>query len=131
VAVEEGRDEIVCWGDGTASREFLYVEDCAEAIVSATERYDEPDPVNLGSGQEILLRDLVPMVAALTGFRGRIVWDVSRPNGQPRRCLDVSRAERAFGFRATTAFDAGLRKTVEWCRLVGPAVAFGGLTTHR
>jgi GDP-L-fucose synthase len=126
-AVEARRDEIVCWGDGSASREFLYVEDCAAAIIAATERYDESDPVNLGSGQEIFLRDLVAVIASLTGFRGRIVWDTSQPNGQPRRCLDVSRAERAFGFRATTAFDVGLRKTVQWYKAVGPRVAFGSL----
>jgi GDP-L-fucose synthase len=121
-AVEARREEIVCWGDGSPSREFLYVEDCAEAIVAATERYDGADPVNLGSGQEIFLRDLVPVIASLTGFRGRIVWDTSQPNGQPRRCLDVSRAECAFGFRATTEFDVGLRKTVEWYQSVGQTV---------
>lgn len=113
-AVEERRDEIVCWGDGSPSREFLYVEDCAEAIVAAAERYDKPDPVNLGCGREILIRDLVTIVAGLTGFQGRIVWDSSQPNGQPRRCLEVSRAEREFGFRARTGFEDGLRKTVEW-----------------
>jgi GDP-L-fucose synthase len=125
-AVEVGRDEIVCWGDGSPSREFLYVEDCAEAIVAATERYDGPDPVNLGSGQEIFLRDLVAVIASLTGFRGRIVWDTFQPNDQPRRCLDVSRAERAFGFRATTEFGVGLRKTIEWYKSVGRTIASGG-----
>jgi GDP-L-fucose synthase len=120
-AVEENRDEIVCWGDGSPSREFLYVEDCAEGIVAATERYDSPDPVNLGSGREIFLRDLVPMIARLTGFRGRIVWDTSQPNGQPRRSLDVSRAERAFGFRAHTSFEEGLRRTVEFYLASRPA----------
>lgn len=129
-AVEARRDEIVCWGDGSPSREFLYVEDCAEAIVAATERYDAPEPVNLGTGQEIFLRDLVPVIASLTGFRGRIVWDTTQPNGQPRRCLDVSRAERAFGFRATTKFEVGLRKTVEWYKSVGQPVALGGLSTQ-
>jgi GDP-L-fucose synthase len=129
-AVEARRDEIVCWGDGSPSREFLYVEDCAEAIVAATERYDGPDPVNLGSGKEIFLRDLVAVIASLTGFRGRIVWDTSQPNGQPRRCLDVSRAERAFGFRASTEFAVGLRKTVEWYRSVGRTIASGGLSTQ-
>jgi GDP-L-fucose synthase len=117
-AVDSQRDEIVCWGDGSPSREFLYVEDCAEAIVRAAERYDGPEPVNLGSGEEIYLRDLVPVIASLTGFRGRIVWDTSKPNGQPRRCLDVSRAERAFGFRAATDFNLGLRKTIEWYKSV-------------
>jgi GDP-L-fucose synthase len=113
-AVEQRREEIVCWGDGSPSREFLYVEDCAEGIVAAAERYDKPDPVNLGCGREILIRDLVAKIAALTGFQGRIVWDTSQPNGQPRRCLEVSRAEREFGFRARTGFEDGLRKTVEW-----------------
>jgi GDP-L-fucose synthase len=112
-AVEEGRPEIVCWGDGSATREFLYVGDCAEAILRATERYDKPEPVNLGSGQEISIRDLAGRIARLTGFRGRIVWDTSTPNGQPRRCLDVARASREFGFQARTDFDEGLRRTVE------------------
>jgi GDP-L-fucose synthase len=113
-AVEEGRDEIICWGDGSSSREFLYVDDCAEAILAAAERYNLAEPVNLGSGKEILIRDLAVMIARLAGFRGRIVWDTSKPNGQPRRCLDTSRAEREFGFRARTSLDSGLRKTVEW-----------------
>jgi GDP-L-fucose synthase len=115
-AVDEGRDEIVLWGDGSPTREFLYVEDAAEGIVLATERYDKPDPVNLGSGMEISIRDLAVKIAGITGFSGRIVWDATQPNGQPRRCLDVSRAEREFGFRARTPFDIGLRKTVEWYR---------------
>jgi GDP-L-fucose synthase len=115
-AVDEGRDEIVLWGDGSPTREFLYVEDAAEGIVLATERYDKPDPVNLGSGMEISIRDLAVKIAGITGFPGRIVWDATQPNGQPRRYLDVSRAEREFGFRARTPFDIGLRKTVEWYR---------------
>lgn len=113
-AVAEGRDEIVLWGDGSATREFLYVEDAAEGIVLATERYDKPDPVNLGSGMEISIRDLATKIAGIVSFSGRITWDATQPNGQPRRCLDVSRAVREFGFRATTQFDAGLRKTIEW-----------------
>jgi GDP-L-fucose synthase len=113
-AIEEGKDEIVCWGDGSATREFLYVDDCAEAIVAAAERYDRAEPVNLGNGNEIAIRDLAEMVARLTNFRGRIVWDASKPNGQPRRCLDTSRAEREFGFRARISLETGLRKTVEW-----------------
>ncbi|MGA2326240.1 MAG: GDP-L-fucose synthase [Bryobacteraceae bacterium] len=113
-AVDEGCSEIVCWGDGSPTREFLYVEDAAAAIIAAAERYDKPDPVNLGSGREISIRDLATKIAALTGFRGRIVWDASKPNGQPRRCLDVTRAEREFGFRAEMPFDEGLRRTVEW-----------------
>jgi GDP-L-fucose synthase len=115
-AVDEGREEIVLWGDGSPTREFLYVEDAAEGIVLATERYDKADPVNLGSGMEISIRDLAEKIAGITGFTGRMVWDASQPNGQPRRCLDVSRAEREFGFRARTEFEVGLRKTVEWYR---------------
>lgn len=113
-AVEEGHDEIVLWGDGSPTREFLYVEDAAEGIILATEQYDKPEPVNLGSGMEISIRNLAREIACITGFSGRIVWDSTKPNGQPRRCLDVSRAEREFGFRATTPFTAGLRKTIEW-----------------
>ena len=113
-AVEEGHDEIVLWGDGSPTREFLYVGDAAEGIALATEHYDKPDPVNLGSGMEISIRDLAVKIAGITGFSGRIIWDPSKPNGQPRRCLDVSLAEREFGFRATTPFDAGLRRTIEW-----------------
>ena len=113
-AVEAGREEIVLWGDGSPTREFLYVEDAAEGIVLATEQYDKSDPVNLGSGMEISIRDLATTIAEMTGFAGRIVWDTNQPNGQPRRRLDVSRAEREFGFRAATPFEAGLRKTIDW-----------------
>jgi GDP-L-fucose synthase len=113
-AVEEGCDEIVLWGDGSPTREFLYVEDAAEGIILATERYDKPDPVNLGSGMEISIGDMAAKIAGMTGFSGRITWDATKPNGQPRRCLDVSRAEREFGFRATTPFDVGLGRTIEW-----------------
>jgi GDP-L-fucose synthase len=113
-AVDNRRTEIVLWGDGSPTREFLYVEDAAEGILAATERYDKPDPVNLGSGMEISIRDLAQKIAGLTGFEGRIVWDESQPNGQPRRCLDVSAAEREFGFKAKTPFDEGLRRTVSW-----------------
>ena len=113
-AVEEGCDEIVLWGDGSPTREFLYVEDAAEGIILATERYDKPDPVNLGSGMEISIGDLAAKIASMAGFSGRITWDATKPNGQPRRCLDVSRAEREFGFRATTPFDVGLGRTIEW-----------------
>jgi GDP-L-fucose synthase len=115
-AKEQGASEIVCWGDGSATREFLYVEDCAEAIVLAAERYDKPEPVNIGAGFEIRIKDLVELIAEHTGFAGRIAWDTTKPNGQPRRCLDVSRAEREFGFRARTRFEDGLRKTIEWYR---------------
>ncbi|MDP2996633.1 MAG: GDP-L-fucose synthase [Bryobacterales bacterium] len=113
-ATEQGRAEIVLWGDGSPTREFLYVEDAAEAVLAATERYDKPAPVNLGSGVEITIRDLAETIARLTGFKGRITWDVTQPNGQPRRCLDVSRAEREFGFRARVPFDEGLRRTIAW-----------------
>jgi GDP-L-fucose synthase len=113
-AVEQGASELVCWGDGSPSREFLYVEDAARGIVAATEQYDEPGPVNLGSGREVLIKDLVEMVASLTGFKGRIVWDTTKPNGQPRRCLDVSRAQQRFGFKAGTDLEEGLRRTVDW-----------------
>lgn len=107
---------VTVWGDGTPTREFLYVEDAAEGIVLAAERYDGNEPVNLGSGMEISIKDLARLIAKLTGFSGEIAWDTSKPNGQPRRCLDTSRAERFFGFRATTPFEEGLRKTVEWHR---------------
>ncbi len=115
-ATERGEREIVCWGDGTPTREFLYVEDCAEAIALATERYDSPDPVNIGAGFEISIKDLVNLIAQLTGFQGRIVWDTTKPNGQPRRSLDTTRAEREFGFHAHTTLRDGLKHTVKWYR---------------
>lgn len=113
-AKENRAPEITLWGDGSPTREFLYVDDAAEGIVKATEAYNGAEPVNLGSGQEISIRGLAEKIAALTCFTGRIAWDKSKPNGQPRRCLDVSRAEREFGFRASTSLDAGLRATLEW-----------------
>ena len=113
-ATEDGAESIEVWGTGRASREFLYVGDCARAIVLATERYNKQDPVNIGVGSEITIRDLTALIAELTGFKGAIVWDPTKPDGQPRRCLDVSRAEREFGFRATTDFVEGLRRTIEW-----------------
>lgn len=113
-AREAGAEAIEVWGDGSATREFLYVEDAAEGIVLAAERFNGSDPINLGSGMEISIKDLVHTIARLTGFKGRIVWDTTKPNGQPRRCLDTSRAEREFGFRATTPFDIGLKRTIEW-----------------
>lgn len=115
-AVETGAPTIEVWGDGSATREFLYVEDAAEGIVLAAERFDGDEPVNLGSGNEIAIRDLVGLIARLTGFTGQIVWDTEKPNGQPRRQLDVSRAERLFGFRAKTSFEEGLRQTIAWYR---------------
>lgn len=113
-AKEAGAKEIVVWGDGSPTREFLYVEDAAEGILLATERYNGPDPVNLGAGYEISIRDLAESIARLTGFSGELVWDTSKPNGQPRRGLDVKRAEQYFGFRAQMPFDEGLRRTIEW-----------------
>lgn len=115
-AVRRGEDQIVCWGDGTPTREFLFVKDCAEAIVLATERYDGPDPVNVGAGEEVSIKRLAETIADVTGFTGRIAWDSSRPNGQPRRCLDTSRAQSAFGFRARTVLREGIRQTVAWYR---------------
>jgi GDP-L-fucose synthase len=111
-----GSPEVTLWGDGTPTREFLYVDDAAEGIVAAAERYDGGEAVNLGSGEEIAIRDLAGLVAAETGYFGAIRWDTSKPNGQPRRRLDVSRAGRLFGWRATTRLADGLRKTVEWYR---------------
>jgi GDP-L-fucose synthase len=112
-APEAGLDEIVVWGTGSATREFLYVEDAAEAIVLAAERYDGAEPVNLGAGLEISIRDLVTLIAKLTSFKGRIVWDASKPDGQPRRMLDTSRAATSFGFVAKTSFEEGLRRTID------------------
>jgi GDP-L-fucose synthase len=113
---ERGEEEIVLWGDGTPSREFLFVDDCAEALMLATEHYDGREPVNLGAGFEITIRELAELIQELTGYEGRIVWDKSRPNGQPRRSLEVSRAEREFGFRAKTDFREGLRRTIDFFR---------------
>ena len=110
----KGYDEVVVWGTGIATREFLYVEDCAEAIVLATEKYDKPDPVNIGAGFEISIKDLANKIKEIIGFEGKIVWDTSKPDGQPRRCLDTSRAEKEFNFKAKTKFDEGLKKTIEW-----------------
>jgi len=115
-AVSEGKEEIVVWGTGRATREFLYVEDAAEAIVLATERYDGSEPVNCGAGFEISIRNLVDLVVELSGYRGRILWDESQPDGQPRRMLDTSRALAAFGFKAQTDFRTGLKETIEWYR---------------
>ncbi len=115
-ATAAGHEAIVCWGDGTPTREFLYVEDAARAIVMATDRYDGPLPVNIGAGFEISIADLAAAVCDACGFRGRIVWDTTQPNGQPRRSLDTSRADALFGFSATTDFREGLRRTVAWYR---------------
>jgi GDP-L-fucose synthase len=111
-----GDERVYCWGTGSASREFLYVDDCAEAIVLATQSYDGPEPVNVGAASEITIRELTNLLRELTGFEGRLEWDPSKPDGQPRRSLDTSRAERLFGFRASTPFEEGLRKTIDWYR---------------
>jgi len=113
-AREKGQPEVVQWGDGSPTREFLYVEDAAEGILLAAERYNDSEPVNLGSGNEISIKDLANLIARLTHYTGKIVWDTSKPNGQPRRGLDVSRAERYFGFKAQMSFEEGLRRTIEW-----------------
>lgn len=115
-AQEAGENEIVGWGTGAPTREFLYVEDAAEGILLAAEHYDESEPVNLGSAMEISIKDLVNLIAQLTEFEGDIVWDTSKPDGQPRRRLDISKGERLFGFKARTSFEEGLRNTIEWYR---------------
>jgi GDP-L-fucose synthase len=111
-----GDDEVVLWGDGSPTREFLYVEDCVEGLVLAAERYDGAEPVNLGAGKEISIRDLAALVADVVGFKGKIVWDTSMPNGQPRRSVDASRAREQFGFEARTPLREGLGRTVAWYR---------------
>ena len=112
-AIENGDNHIVVWGTGKASREFLYVEDAIEAIVLATEKYNKSDPVNIGTGFEISIKNLVELIATLTGFKGKIVWDTTKPDGQPRRMLDVSKAKKEFGFKAKTKLEEGLKKTIE------------------
>ncbi len=113
-ARDRGDKEIVAWGTGSASREFLYVDDCAEGLILSLEKYDSPEPMNLGNGREVTIRHLTEMVAKAAGFNGKIVWDATKPDGQPRRCLDVSRAAEQIGFRAKTTLEDGLRQTVEW-----------------
>jgi len=124
-AQERGEGEVVLWGDGSPTREFLYVDDCAEGIFLASERYEGSEPVNLGTGEEISIRELAELVAELTGFEGELVWDSSKPNGQPRRQLDVSRAEQLFGFRARTPLRTGIERTVSWYRAEAPSYATG------
>jgi GDP-L-fucose synthase len=119
----ESTDEVVLWGDGSPTREFLYVDDCAEGIVLAADRYDASDPVNLGTGVETSIRELAETIAELTGFDGEIVWDATMPNGQPRRSLDPSKAERLFGFRARTQLREGLERTIAWYRSHAPTYA--------
>ncbi len=113
-AKEAGMDELVGWGDGSPTREFLYVEDAAEGLITAAANYDGEEPVNLGSGYEISIKDLMVLVARLCGFEGRIAWDTAQPNGQPRRCLDTTRAESYFGFKARTSLEQGLQGTIDW-----------------
>ncbi len=110
----DGKNDVVVWGTGKPSREFLYVEDAAEGILLATEKYDKPDPVNLGTGREITIIELVNLIAKLTKYEGKIVWDTSNPDGQPRRCLETRKAKKEFGFEAKTSLEEGLRKTIEW-----------------
>lgn len=113
-AKKEGKKQITVWGTGKPTREFLYVEDAAEAIVLSAEKYNRPEPVNIGAGFEISIKDLAHLIAKLTGFKGKIIWDRSKPDGQPRRCLDTSRAKAEFGFTAQTSFEEGLAGTVAW-----------------
>ena len=121
-AAERGEKQVVLWGDGSPTREFLFVEDAARGLVDAAERYNDPDPVNLGAGFEISMRDLALKIANKVGFRGELVWDKTRPNGQPRRMLDVSRAKERFGFSAKVSFDEGLDKTIAWYRANAAAI---------
>jgi GDP-L-fucose synthase len=115
-AVDENHPSVEVWGTGAVSREFIYVRDAARGIAMAAEQYNGPEPVNIGAGMEIRITELVKMIADMTGFKGRIVWDITRPDGQPRRCLDVSRAKREFGFAAERPFAEGLRETIDWFR---------------
>jgi len=110
----EGKKEVAVWGTGKVSREFLYVEDAAEGILLATENYDKSAPVNLGAGKEIKIEELVSLISKLSGYEGRIIWDYSKPDGQPRRCLDTTKAKREFGFEAKTNFEEGLKRTIKW-----------------
>jgi len=125
-SAEQGAPEMTVWGSGNATREFLYVEDAARGIVRALERLDGSDPVNLGAGREISIRDLVQKIATLSGYTGRLVWDATKPDGQPRRCLDTSKAERLLGWRAETSLDDGLRRTIGWYRAHRAAPAARG-----
>jgi GDP-L-fucose synthase len=121
----ESEDEVVLWGDGSATREFMYVDDCVEGLVLAAERYDGPDPVNLGAAREISIRDLAELIADVTGYEGRITWDTEKPNGQPRRSVDGTRAKELFGFEARTALREGIEHTVAWYRSAVAGVGSG------
>ena len=123
LAVKTNKDEVTVWGTGKVSREFLYVKDAAEAIILATEKYNKSEPVNIGAGFEISIKDLVELIAKLTDFKGKIGWDATKPDGQPRRCLDTSKAEKEFGFKAKTSFREGLKRTIEWYRAKREAVS--------
>lgn len=116
-AIKNSEDHIVVWGTGQASREFLYVDDAAEAIILATKKYNKSDPVNIGAGFEITIIDLVEMIAKLTNFKGKIIWDTTKPDGQPRRMLDTSKAKIELDFKAKTSFEEGLRETIRWYKL--------------
>ena len=118
-AIKEGKDKIIVWGTGKPTREFLYVEDCAEGILLATEKYNKSDPVNLGAGFEISIKDLAKLITRLTGFKGRLVWDNTKPDGQPHRSLDVSKARKEFGFKAKVSFEEGLKRTINWYHAYG------------
>jgi len=118
LAKKQGNKEVVVWGTGKPTREFLYVEDAAEGIIKATEKYNKADPINLGAGFEISIKELAGKIKKITGFKGEIVWDKTKPDGQPRRKLDTSKAEKEFGFKAHTNFDAGLRKTIAWYKKI-------------
>jgi len=122
-ARDTGADTVEVWGTGAASREFLYVDDAARAIVTATSRYDDPDPVNIGAAREVTIRDLVEMIGGLTGFAGEIAWDTAKPDGQPRRMLDTSRARERFGFEAEVDLEEGLRRTIQWWENEGASAA--------
>ncbi len=113
-AAEKKQRKVVCWGDGSPTREFLYVKDAADGIVKAAQQYDSGEPVNLGSGEETSIKDLAALIAEICNYEGEILWDTSKPNGQPRRNLDTTRAEKNFGFRAKTPLRAGLSETIEW-----------------
>lgn len=117
-AVKESRDEIIVWGTGKITREFLYVDDAARAILLATEKYNESSPINIGANFEISIKDLVTLISKLTGFKGKIVWDFSKPDGQPRRCLDTAKAHKEFDFKAVIPFEDGLKRTIEWYRKI-------------
>jgi GDP-L-fucose synthase len=116
-AIEEGREEVVVWGTGKPTRGFLYVEDAAEGILLAAERYNKSEPINLGTDLEISIKDLAELIGRLTGFKGKINWDKSEPDGQPRRKLDTTRAEKEFGFKARMDFGEGLKRTIEWYKI--------------